>query len=102
MESAKVIILFGVMCTSLCILMFTVLGATIDYAREKNIESLYRTTMCFVTSYENYADCSGGVCVLMRKYEIVYNVSDGRTIESTTIESGGPGPNSVRTFTKLG
>ncbi|CAF1475850.1 unnamed protein product [Adineta ricciae] len=51
--------------------------------------------MCFVTSFENYKDCSGGVCVIMRKYEVVYNVSDGRTIESTTIESGGPGPNSV-------
>ena len=101
MESAKVIIIFGVMCTSLCILMLTVLGATIDYAREKTIESLYRTTMCFVTSFENYKDCSGGGCVIMRKYEVVYNVSDGRTIESATIESGGPGPNSVRTFIRL-
>ncbi|CAF1400294.1 unnamed protein product [Adineta ricciae] len=75
--------------------MLTVLAATVDYAREKTIESLYTTTTCFVTSFENYTDCSGGVCVIMRKYEVVYNVSDGRTIESTTIESGGPGPNSV-------
>lgn len=88
-------------------------GAVI-YASEKHDESVYKPTMCFVKDYERDKNtCSSASCkrIGRRKscitryytcytevYTVIYNISDDRTIESTTKGSGRPGKNSVSTL----
>jgi hypothetical protein len=84
------------------------IGAS-SYVKEKYDESVYKSTMCFVANYAiTTYKCSRQECQAFNQqcttvyytcyleiYTVIYNVSDGRELQSTIKTTGGPGSQSV-------
>jgi hypothetical protein len=81
------------------------------YISEKHNQSIYKPIICFIHSYSLVEsqcptqNCSGEFipsCTTiyytchLDTYVVIYNVSDGRQIQSTSTAKDGPGPKSVR------
>jgi hypothetical protein len=100
---------------SSCIIIASIIVGSIgaaSYVKEKHDESIYKPTMCFVENYTiTDSTCSkqqcnsngfGQTCTNVyytcpiELYIVMYNVSDGRQIQSDIKTKDGPGPNSVR------
>ncbi len=90
-----------------------VIIGTAVYVTKKRDESVYKPTRCFVKNYtffgkictsrscadsENSQICSKSYYLCNEEfYTAIYNVCNGRTIETVFEASDGPGPDSVGT-----
>jgi hypothetical protein len=90
---------------------------TAVYVTKKRDESVYKPKRCSVKNYtffgkicrskfcdgsENSQICSKSYCLCNEEfYTVIYNVCNGRTIETAFEASDGPGPDSVGTLVEV-
>jgi hypothetical protein len=87
----------GAVCISILIIIASITIGSIGaktYASIRHDQFIYKPTMCFVENYTIILGRCRRACY-KELYTIIYNVSNGREIESTTIDTNGPGENSV-------
>jgi hypothetical protein len=104
-----------ILCLSFLIIIASIIVGSIgasSYVQEKHDESIYRSTMCFVTNYTiTEYTCPTQTCYssgysqqcttvdstcYLNIYIVIYNVSDGRELQSTIItRDKPPGPYEV-------